>query len=466
VAHAGGAQGECSLKGLGRRGVGFCRDNSEGKGREREVPMRDEFQGAGRFWWDSLLERDGEVADLISAERERERRTIDLIASENRISRAALEATASLLTDKYAEGYPDRRLYAGCRFADQIESLAIERAEKLFGAEHANVQPHSGSQANLAVFMALLEPGSRILAMDPAVGGHITHGDSRNLSGRLYESYFYRCDETSGRIDYERVAELAAKVKPQMIIAGGSFYPRFLDFSAFRQVADEAGARLMADMAHTAGLVAAGIHPSPVPFADVVTTTTHKTLRGPRGGAILCRREIAEAIDSAVFPGTQGGPLMHAIAGKAVCFREAGSAEFLAYQKAAVANARVLSEFLAEAGFGLVTGGTDTQMLVVDLQGSGLDGIEAEKTLERAGILVSKAPVPSGAGLRGIRLGTLAVTAAGMGSGEMEEIAGMIREVLSHPGEGAVLERIRERASGLRRGFPSYGDSFEGYCTV
>ena len=416
------------------------------------------------YWERPLADRDPDVARLISAEMERDRRTLDLIASENRTSVAVFEAASSLFTDKYAEGYPDRRLYTGCENVDKLENLAIHRAKELFGAEHVNVQPHSGTQANIAVYLALLKPGDRFLALDPSGGGHLTHGHSSTLSGQFYAPSFYACSPETGLLDYDAVGSAARQVRPALLIAGGSFYPRVIDFAACRQIADEVGALLMVDMAHLAGLVAAGLFPSPVPHADVATATTHKTLRGPRGGIILCRRELADRIDSAVFPGSQGGPQQNAIAGKAVCFKEAASPEFAAYQQQAVDNAKALAQHLAERGMRIVTGGTDTHMVVVDLRGKNMTGEEAERVLERASICVTKAPVPPASGYAGLRFGTLAVTAAGMVEPDMQELSDLIVRALARHGDAAALEEIGRRVAEISAEYPGYAREFGGYC--
>ncbi|MDA8146566.1 MAG: serine hydroxymethyltransferase [Thermaerobacter sp.] len=405
-----------------------------------------------------LARTDPEVAAAIRGEEARQRDYLELIASENFASRAVLEAAGSVLTNKYAEGYPGKRYYGGCRWADQVEELARGRALALFGAEHVNVQPHAGAQANLAAYLALLEPGDTVLGMNLAHGGHLTHGSPVNLSGQLYRFVPYGVDRETERIDYAQLAELAHRERPRLIVAGATAYPRSLDFTAFARIAAEVGARLMVDMAHIAGLVAAGVHESPVPHADVVTSTTHKTLRGPRGGLIFCRRELARAVDRAVFPGTQGGPLMHIIAAKAVAFREALEPSFRDYQLQVVANARALSDALRRRGYRPVSGGTDNHLLLLDLTPQGLTGREAEAMLEEVGITVNKNAIPFDPQpptvTSGIRLGTPAVTTRGMGEGEMETIAAVIDNALTHAREGAVLQRLRRQVRELCAAFP------------
>lgn len=405
-----------------------------------------------------LSRTDPEVAAAIRGEEARQRDYLELIASENFASRAVLEAAGSVLTNKYAEGYPGKRYYGGCRWADRVEELARERALALFGAEHVNVQPHAGAQANLAAYLALLEPGDTVLGMNLAHGGHLTHGSPVNLSGQLYRFVPYGVDRETERIDYAQLAELARRERPRLIVAGATAYPRSLDFAAFARIAAEVGARLMVDMAHIAGLVAAGVHESPIPHADVVTSTTHKTLRGPRGGLIFCRRELARAVDRAVFPGTQGGPLMHIIAAKAVAFREALEPSFRDYQLQVVANARALSDALRRRGYRPVSGGTDNHLLLLDLTPQGLTGREAEAVLEEVGITVNKNAVPFDPQpptvTSGIRLGTPAVTTRGMGEGEMETIAAVIDNALTHGREDAVLQRLRRQVRELCDGFP------------
>ena len=384
---------------------------------------------------------DPEVAEAIEQEFDRQQSHLELIASENFVSMAVMAAMGSHLTNKYAEGYPGRRYYGGCQFVDVVENLAIERAKKLFGAEHANVQPHSGAQANTAVYFAMLNPGDTIMGMNLNHGGHLTHGSPVNISGKYFNIVAYGVDEETGYVDYDRLRELALMHKPKMIVAGASAYPRVLDFEKFQDIAKEVGAYLMVDMAHIAGLVAAGLHHNPVPYADFVTTTTHKTLRGPRGGMILCREEYAKAIDKAIFPGTQGGPLMHVIAAKAVCFKEALEPEFKNYQEQIIKNAQALAQGLKDEGFSLVSGGTDNHLMLVDLRNKGLTGKEAEKKLDQVGITVNKNTIPNDPQkpfiTSGIRIGTPAVTSRGMGEEEMVKIARAISLALSNQEEQA-----------------------------
>ncbi|WP_051275889.1 serine hydroxymethyltransferase [Desulfovirgula thermocuniculi] len=390
----------------------------------------------------------------------RQRHTLELIASENFTSRAVMEAQGSVLTNKYAEGYPGRRYYGGCQFVDIAEQLAIERARRLFGAEHANVQPHSGAQANLSAYFALLNPGDAILGMNLAHGGHLTHGSPLNISGRYFRVFFYGVSRETGLIDYEEVAALAAKHRPRLIVAGASAYPRAIDFARFKEIADSVGAYLMVDMAHIAGLVAAGEHMNPVPYADVVTTTTHKTLRGPRGGMILCPSRHAAAVDKAVFPGIQGGPLMHVIAAKAVALGEALQPEFREYQRRVVRNARALARALLERGFELVSGGTDNHLILVDLRNKGVTGREAEEILDAVGVTVNKNAIPYDpqppAVASGIRLGTPAVTTRGLNEQDMEAVAEIIHLAIAHRGDERRLERVREMVGELCRRYPLY----------
>jgi glycine hydroxymethyltransferase len=413
---------------------------------------------------EALKKADNEIYNLVRKELEREEYSIILIASENYVDEAVLEVQGSILTNKYAEGYPERRYYGGCRFLDGIERMAIERACRLFGAEHANVQPHSGSSANMAVMYATLDVGDKILGMSLAHGGHLTHGAPASYSGRFYKPVFYNVSKESERIDYDEVREIALKERPRMIIAGASAYSRILDFERFRKIADEIGAYLFVDMAHIAGAVAAGLHPSPIPYAHIVSTTTHKTLRGPRGGLILSKKDLARAIDQAVFPGTQGGPLMHVIAAKAVALKSAMSPEFKTYQEQIIKNARHLSGSLAKKGYRVVSGGTDNHLFLVDLSDKGITGMEAERALERSGIMVNKNLIPFD--LRGpntasgIRIGTPAVTSRGMKEGEMEAIADMIDTVLRDPGNEKVHRTMLERAKGLCKGFAFYSSVF------
>ncbi|MYK59098.1 MAG: serine hydroxymethyltransferase [Rhodospirillaceae bacterium] len=414
----------------------------------------------------SLHQSDPELYDSIRAELRRQQDQIELIASENIVSRAVLEAQGSVLTNKYAEGYPARRYYAGCDHVDVAESLAIERAKALFGCAFANVQPHSGAQANTAVMMALLKPGDTILGLSLAAGGHLTHGAAPALSGKWFDSVQYGVREDTHLIDYDRVAALAEEHRPKLIIAGGSAYPRFIDFGRFREIADSVGATLMVDMAHFAGLVAAGVHPSPVPIADITTTTTHKTLRGARGGMILTNDEaLAKKINSAVFPGSQGGPLMHQIAGKAAAFKEALTPEFRTYCEAIVANAKALSARLVERGFAMVAGGTDTHLMLVDLRPKGETGNIADESLERAGITCNKNAIPfdpeKPTVTSGIRLGSPAATTRGFGVAEFEQVGDLIADVLeglaANPEDNAAAEAAaREKVLALCRRFPVY----------
>lgn len=403
---------------------------------------------------------DPEVFRAIELELKRQQNKIELIASENFASRAVMEAQGSVLTNKYAEGYPNRRYYGGCEYVDIVEQLAITRVRELFGAEHANVQPHSGTQANLAVYFALLRPGDTIMGMNLAHGGHLTHGSAVNISGQYYRFVPYGVTRETGRIDYEEVAAIAREHRPRLIIAGASAYPREIDFARMQRIAREVEAYLMVDMAHIAGLVAAGFHQSPIPYADVVTSTTHKTLRGPRGGLILCPEKYAAAIDKAVFPGTQGGPLMHVIAAKAVAFGEALQPEFKDYQRRVMENAKVLAEALAGYGFELVSGGTDNHLILVDLRNKGLTGLEAERLLEEVNLTVNKNAVPFDTQpprvTSGIRLGTPAVTTRGMGTAAMKEIATIIHYALDYRGDAAYQRKAREMTAALCRQFPLY----------
>jgi glycine hydroxymethyltransferase len=409
----------------------------------------------------TLKHTDPDIFQAIRDETKREQNQIILIASENYASRAVLEAQGCLMTNKYAEGYPGKRYYGGCEFVDIAENLAIERARTLFGAEHVNVQPHSGTQANMAVYLAMLKPGDVILSMSLAHGGHLSHGHPLNFSGALYKTVFYGVGAETGRIDYDEVSSLAREHRPKLIVVGASAYSRIFDFKRFGEIAQSNGALLMADIAHIAGLVAAGVHPSPVSHADFVTTTTQKTLRGPRGGMIMCRSAHAKAIDRAVFPGTQGGPLMHIIAAKAVAFREALTPEFSIYQHQIVANARALSDGLTKRGFELISGGTDNHLMLVDLTHKGITGRQAEEALERAGITVNKNAIPFDtqppAVAGGIRLGTPAVTTRGMKEPEMDRIAEMINQVLSDPGHKKKTREVRLQARELCKKFPFKG---------
>ncbi len=403
---------------------------------------------------------DPDIYRAIQGEIEREREKIVLIASENYASPAVLEAQGSVFTNKYAEGYPNKRYYGGCEYADIVEILAIERAKELFGAEHVNVQPHSGSQANMAVYFAFLKPGDTILGMNLSHGGHLSHGASVNFSGILYKSATYGVNKETGYIDYDEVRRLAVKNKPKMILAGASAYSRTLDFKIFSEIAKEVGAYLTADIAHIAGLVAAGIHPSPVPYADFVTTTTHKTLRGPRGGMIMCRAKYAKAIDKMIFPGIQGGPLVHVIAAKAVAFKEALNDGFKEYQRKVIENAKRLAEELVKRGFRIISGGTDNHLMLVDLANKGITGKEAEEALDKAGITVNKNSIPYDerppAITSGMRLGTTCVTTRGMGEAEMTGIAEIIDEVLKNNSDEAKIGSLRQRAGEICKRFPIY----------
>lgn len=401
---------------------------------------------------------DPEIYAALRGEEERELKTIDLIASENYVSRAVRAAQGSLMTNKYAEGYPGKRYYNGCECVDVAERLAIERAKRIFGAEHANVQPHCGSSANMAVYFAMLQPGDTILAMSLAHGGHLTHGHKVNFSGRFFNIVPYGVNRETERLDYDEIASLAAKHRPKLLVAGASAYPRTLDFERLRAIADSVGAMLMVDMAHIAGLVAAGVHPSPVPYADFVTTTTHKTLRGPRSGLILCRAQYAQDIDRQVFPGLQGGPLMHTIAAKAVCFQEALQPAFTEYQRQIVTNARILAEHLARSGMRIVSGGTDNHLMLVDVGSIGTTGKDAAEALEKSGIIVNKNAIPFDARppavTSGVRIGTPAVTTRGMKEAEMAKIGGWIIDAVKHRTDEARLARIRVETLALALKFP------------
>jgi glycine hydroxymethyltransferase len=405
---------------------------------------------------------DPAIARLVDRELNRQREGLELIASENFASRAVIDAMGTPLTNKYAEGYPGKRYYGGCEVVDEVERLAIERANRLFGSEHANVQPHAGAQANFAAFMALVKPGEMILAMSLPHGGHLSHGHSVNHSGVIWKAAHYGVDPATGRIDCDKVRDLAREHRPKLIVAGGSAYARIIDFAAFRSIADEVDALFLVDMAHFAGLVAGGVYPSPIPHAHVVTSTTHKTLRGPRGGLILSGADRAKAIDKSVFPGTQGGPLMHVIAAKAVAFGEAATSEFKEYSRQTVANAQRLAAALIEKGFDIVSGGTDSHVMLVDLRPKGLTGKVAEELLVRAGLTVNKNTIPddpqSPFVTSGIRLGTPALTTRGMGLEEMTRVAELIDQVLIHRDE-ATVERVRGEVEELASGFPLYGRS-------
>ncbi|MFZ5806571.1 MAG: ribose 5-phosphate isomerase B [Verrucomicrobiota bacterium] len=406
----------------------------------------------------ALAASDKEIFELIQKEEKRQEENIELIPSENSSSKAVREAQGSRLTDKYAEGYPAKRWYGGCEFVDQVEQLAIDRAKKVFGAEHANVQPHSGSQANMAVYFSALKPGDKIMTMDLAHGGHLTHGHKMNFSGRFFEVLHYGVRRDTEMIDYEELAKMAQEFKPRMIVAGASAYPRILEFAKFRQIADSVGALFFVDMAHIAGLVAAGVHPSPIPHADFVTTTTHKTLRGPRGGVIFCKEKFAKDVDSNVFPGIQGGPLMHVIAAKAVCFGEALKPEFKQYQEQVARNAKALCEGMKKNGYRIVSGGTDNHLMLVDVQPLGITGKDAQETLDKAGITVNKNAIPfdqqSPFKAGGIRLGSPVVTTRGMKESEMFDIANWIHESITNRTDANQLAQIRKEVMELTAKFP------------
>ena len=413
--------------------------------------------------WRSLAETDPDIAAAIRDERHRQNSGLELIASENFVSRAVLEAAGSVLTNKYAEGYPGKRYYGGCEFVDVVERAAIVRAKELFGAEHANLQPHSGAQANMAVYLTLLQPGDTVLGMNLSHGGHLTHGHPLNFSGKLYTIVPYGVRKDDERIDYDELDRLADEHKPKMIIVGASAYPRVIDFGRFRRAADRVGAAVFTDMAHIAGLVAAGVHPSPVPHSDFVTTTTHKTLRGPRGGLVLCRERYAKDLDRTVFPGVQGGPLMHVIAAKAVCLKEAAEPSFADYQRQIVANASRLAAALVAAGFRLVSGGTDNHLMLVDVFSKGITGKVAEAALDKAGITVNKNAIPFDPNppmvASGIRIGTPAVTTRGMREAEMDTIAELITRALAAPADDRALALVRTEVETLCRKFPLYPES-------
>jgi glycine hydroxymethyltransferase len=412
----------------------------------------------------AVWDEDPEIAQLIVEETDRQRHGLELIASENFVSLAVLQAMGTPLTNKYAEGLPRKRYYGGCEVVDQVEQLAIDRAKALFGAEHANVQPHSGAQANAAVYLAFLKPGDTVLGLDLSQGGHLTHGSPVNFSGLLYHAIHYGVND-QGYIDYDAMQRIAREQRPRMIIAGASAYARTIDFAPFAEVAQEIGAKFVVDMAHIAGLVATGLHPSPVPYADAVTTTTHKTLRGPRGGLILCKEEHAKAIDKAMFPGTQGGPLEHVIAAKAVALKEAASSSFRTYCERIVANARTLAAALAERGFDVVSGGTDNHLMLVDLRNRGLTGKVLEQALDRAAITVNKNTVPretqSPFVTSGVRIGTPAVTTRGMGEGEMRAIATLIDRVAAAPDDASVTDAVKRDVRELTDRFPLYPGVFQ-----
>jgi len=410
----------------------------------------------------SLAETDPDVAQAIQDETRRQAEGLELIASENFVSEAVLEAAGSVFTNKYAEGYPGRRYYGGCQFVDVVESLAIARAKALFGAEHANVQPHSGAQANMAVYFALLKPGDTVFGMNLSHGGHLTHGHPLNFSGKLYNIVPYGVTRDTERIDYDQLAQLAEEHKPKMIMVGASAYPRIIDFPRIREIGTRVGAAIVTDMAHIAGLVAAGVHPSPVPHSDFVTTTTHKTLRGPRAGLILCRAQFAKDLDRSVFPGVQGGPLVHIIAAKAVCLKEAAEPPFAAYQRQIVANAARLASTLSASGFRLVSGGTDNHLMLVDVFSKGITGKVAEAALGKAGITVNKNTIPFDQNpplvASGIRVGTPAVTTRGMREPEMEMMGEYIARVLSSPDDDRVLSAVRAEVEQLCQKFPLYAE--------
>ena len=408
----------------------------------------------------TLAQVDPEIAGLVRKETERQEEGLELIASENFVSPAVLEAVGSVLTNKYAEGYPGKRYYGGCEFVDQVETLAIERAKKLFGAEAANVQAHSGSQANMAAYMSVMQPGDTMLSLDLNSGGHLTHGMSLNFSGKLYKVVHYGLDRATERIDFGQVRSLAKEHRPKIIVVGASAYPRTLDFATFREIADSVGAVLVVDMAHIAGLVAAGLHPSPVPVAELVTTTTHKTLRGPRGGMVLAKEPFIKGVNSNIFPGIQGGPLMHVIAGKAVAFQEALQPEFTAYQRQIVANAKALAEALLRGGLRLVSGGTDNHLMLVDLRPKKLTGKVAEAVLGKAAITVNKNMIAFDPEkpmvTSGVRIGTPALTTRGMKEAEMATVGALIVEALDHPTDEAVLAQVAGKVHELARSFPLY----------
>ena len=408
----------------------------------------------------SLGETDPEIADALREEVRRQATGLELIPSENFVSEAVLEAMGSVLTNKYAEGYPGKRYYGGCEFADRAEQLAIDRAKELFGAEHANVQPHSGTQANIGVYMTVLEPGDVVLGMNLAHGGHLTHGHPLNFSGKTYKFVPYGVSKETETIDYDELERLAREHQPKMIVAGASAYSRIIDFPRMSQIAHSVGAIFFVDMAHIAGLIAAGLHPSPVPHADFVSTTTHKTLRGPRGGLILCREKYAKDLDRSTFPGIQGGPLMHIIAAKAVCLKEAMEPGFREYQRQVVANAKTLAAGIARRGYRIVSGGTDNHLFLVDIYSRGLTGADAQPAFDRAGITINKNSIPFDPlppmKASGIRMGTPAVTTRGMREPEMEKIAGWIAEVLDHLGDAATEHRVRAEVAAFASNFPLY----------
>lgn len=408
----------------------------------------------------TIRQTDAEVFDAMALELERQQNNLELIASENIVSPAVMAAAGSYLTNKYAEGYPDKRYYGGCQYVDIVEKLAIQRAKELFGAEHVNVQAHSGSNANFAVYYAMLSPGDTVLGMSLADGGHLTHGAKVNLSGKIFNSVTYGVNAETGRIDYDKVLEIAKECKPKMIVAGASAYPRALDFKKFREIADSVGAYLMVDIAHIAGLVAAGLHESPVPYADFVTTTTHKTLRGPRGGMIMCKEQYAQQIDKAIFPASQGGPLMHIIAAKAIAFKEALSDEFKQYQKQIVLNAKTLADTLLSRGVKLVSGGTDNHLMLVNLVGTGVTGKELEHLLDEARITVNKNAIPNDPEkpfvTSGVRIGTPAVTTRGMKEEEMRQIGNMIADIIEQ--KEAAIEKVKANVISFCKKYPIYAN--------
>ncbi|MBC5625886.1 serine hydroxymethyltransferase [Clostridium sp. NSJ-49] len=408
--------------------------------------------------FNNLKDSDKEIFDLVQGELDRQKNGIELIASENFTSKAVMEAMGSYLTNKYAEGYPNKRYYGGCHIVDTVEEIARERAKKLFNAEHANVQPHSGSQANMAVYFSVLNPGDTVLGMDLSNGGHLTHGSPVNFSGKLFKFAFYGVDKITEEIDYEEVRRIAVETKPKLIVAGASAYSRIIDFKKFRDICDEVGAILMVDMAHIAGLVAAGVHPSPIPYADFVTSTTHKTLRGPRGGLILCKEKYAKELDKNIFPGMQGGPLMHVIAAKAVCFKEALEEEFVTYINDVVKNCKILSRELINFGFKIVSNGTDNHLLLVDLSNKNITGKEAEKLLDSIGITVNKNTVPNETRspfiTSGIRIGTAAVTTRGFKEEDIIEVASIINDAISN--RNLDLGELKNRVTALCEKHPLY----------
>ena len=412
--------------------------------------------------WENLKKSDPEIFHWVKEELNRQRNTLEMIASENFTSLAVLDAQGSVLTNKYAEGYPAKRYYGGCIYVDEVENIARQRALDIFGADHVNVQAHSGSQANMAVYMAVLKPGDTVLGMNLAHGGHLTHGSRVNFSGVLYHFIPYGVHPDTERIDYDELEKLAAELKPKLIVAGASAYPRFIDFKRLRKISQQIGAYLMVDMAHIAGLVAAGVHPNPIPYADFVTTTTHKTLRGPRGGMVFCRKDFAGIIDKAIFPGTQGGPLLHVIAGKAVALKEAQSEEFKTYQRQTVKNAIALAVSLKEKGFRLVSDGTDNHLILVDVRNQGITGKEAEKYLDQVGITVNKNAIPFDPEkpntTSGIRVGTPACTTRGMKEREMSIIAGLIHKTFELKSDILALEKIAHEVNQLCHQFPLYPD--------